>query len=371
VVSTKKDFTVAHQYISSRLARTGVLAFIAFALAGILAFSGRAATPAPATVIAPTAHIAAQALQTVGSARAGVLGQAGQQLAESQGYFAEEGVAIDFVAVDASTVFTTVISGGVDVAGLGLEVGVFSAMLRGVEFRIVAPQANSEPDANGTFFVVRKDLIDTGRVHTDADLKGLKIAVPGHGPTQEYVVARAMEAGGLTLTDAEVVGLGFPAMVTALDKQAIDVALLPEPQATIAVENGSGVKWKGVADVVPGFQQTVVIFTPQFAAQRDLATRWTTAYLRGIREYNDAFRKNQHRTETVESLAGAFAIQPTLFDGMSLPHLNPDGKMNLTSIQDGMRWYVEMGYLSEPVDLTTAVDSSFVEAAVAKLGAYR
>jgi len=130
------------------------------------------------------------------------------------------------------------------------------------------------------------------------------------------------------------------------------------------------VKWKGAADVVPGFQQSVVVFTPQFAAQHDVATRWTTAYLRGIRDYNDAFRKNIHRSETVETLAGAFAIKPALFDSMGFMHIHPEGKMNLDSIQDIMRWYVKMGYLSEPVDITRVVDSSFVEAAVARLGAY-
>jgi NitT/TauT family transport system substrate-binding protein len=361
---------MGHQYISRRLARTGVLALIACALAGTLACTGQAVTPTPATVIAPTAYPAAQVLETVRSGSAGVMGEAGQQLAQSQGYFAQEEIAIDFVKVDASTVFTTLLAGQVDVQGLGLEVGIFSAMLRGVEFRIVATQASIAPNENGIFFVVRKDLIDTGRIRTDADLKCLKIAVPSRGSSPAYAVAKAMEAGGLTLNDAELVELGFPAMVTALANQAIDVALLPEPLATVATQSGSGLKWKGASDVVPGFQHGVVIFTPQFAAQRDLATRWTTAYVRGIRDYNDAFRKNLHRQETVDTLAGAFGVKPTLFDGMSFLHMNPDGKVNVASIQDVMLWYVKMGYLSEPVDLSRLVDSSFVDAAVARLGAY-
>jgi NitT/TauT family transport system substrate-binding protein len=371
VVSTKEGVTMAYQYLSRGLARTGVLAWIIFALAAILACSGPAVTPAPVTAIAPTAYPATQTLETVRSGSAGALGEAGQQLAQSQGYFAQEGIAIDFFKVDASTVVTTLITGQVDVQGLGLEVGLFNAMLRGVEFRIVATQASSEPNANGQFFVVRKDLIDTGRIRSDADLKGLRIAVPSRGSSPAYVVARAMEAGGLTLNDAQLVELGFPAMVAALSSQGIDVAILPEPLATVAVQNGSGLKWKGLADVVPGFQQSVVVFTPQFAAQRDLATRWTTAYLRGIRDYNDAFRKNQHRPETVQALAAAFVIKPTVFDGMGFMHINPDGKVNLASIQDLMNWYVQMGYLSEPVDLTRVVDPSFVDAALAKLGAYQ
>ena len=362
---------MAHQQISRGLARAGVLTSIALALAGIFACTGQPVTPAPATMIASTDYPAAQAQTTVRSGVAGALGEAGQQLAQSQGYFAQEGLTTEFVKVDPSAALTTLIAGQVDLSGFGLDPGLFNAMQRGVEFRIVATQASSEPEANGVFFVVRKDLVDSGRVRTNADLKGLNIAIPGRGGSLEYVLARAMEAGGLTLTDAELVVLNFPAMVSAVGSHAVDVALLPEPLATVAIQNGSAVKWKGLSDVVPGFQQTVVVFSAQFVAQRDLATRWTTAYLRGIRDYNDAFRKNLHRPETVQTLATAFAIKPTLFDGMGFMHINPDGKVNLASIHDLMRWYVQMGYLSEPVDLNRVVDPSFVEAAVAKLGAYQ
>ena len=56
---------------------------------------------------------------------------------------------------------------------------------------------------------------------------------------------------------------------------------------------------------------------------------------------------------------------------MSYPHIDPDGKVNIPSVVDRMQWYVEAGYLSGPVDITHVLDSSFAEAAVARLGPYR
>ncbi len=153
---------MAHQQLGHRLTRTGVQAIIALALAGTLACAGQTVSPVPATVNAPTAHPAAQTPVTVRLGSSGALGQAGQQLAERQGYFAQEGLRIDFVKVDASTVFTTVIAGQVDVQGLGLDVGLFSAIQRGLEFRVIATQASAEPNANGVFLVARKDFIETG-----------------------------------------------------------------------------------------------------------------------------------------------------------------------------------------------------------------
>jgi NitT/TauT family transport system substrate-binding protein len=305
----------------------------------------------------------------VRSGLVGAIGEAGQWLAQSQGYFVQEGLAVDLSKSDPAGLFPALLSGDVDVIGGPLDPGLMSAIQRGVDFRIVATQASNEPGGNGAFLVVRKDLIDSGRVRTEADLKGLKIAIPAH--QEEYVMSKVMQAGGLTLGDADLVLLSFPAAVTALGTGAIDVGMLAEPLASVAVKNGFGVKWKSYGDIVPGIQTTVVIFSPRFAAQRDLATRWMTAYIRGIRAYNDAFVKNINRPQTVEALAGIFSIDPRLFDVMGYPHLDADGKVNMQSMVERMQWYVQAGYLSAPIDLARVVDMSFAEAAVARLGQYR
>jgi NitT/TauT family transport system substrate-binding protein len=300
----------------SSCATAGTRVLAAFAL--VVAVAGcttQAPTPTPTASATHAAIPAAQQMTTVHAASAtAAIGNAGQLLAQTQGYFAQEALLIDEVKTDPSTTLPALLAGQIDVGGLGMDAGLFSAIQRGVDIRIVAPQASSDPDANGVFFVVRKDLIDGGRVRDYADLKGLKIAVSARGSSAEYVLARAMQAGGLTLSDANLSVMPFPAMVTALGSKAVDVGVISEPQATVAVENGTGAKWRAYADVVPGIQQTVVIFSPQFVAQREVATRWMTAYLRGIRDYNDAFVKSAHRQQTVDTLASALSIQPKLFE---------------------------------------------------------
>ncbi len=359
---------MADRIIDWGIARAGAIAGIALAI-GTLACAPPAATTAPVAAVSPTPTSAGQTVKRVRVSVAGALGQAGQYLAQSQGYFAQEGLSVDLVQGDPSNAFTALFAGEVDVSGIPVDSGLFNAIQRGVDFRIAATQASSKQDANGVFFVVRRDLIDNRKVVGYADLKGLKIGIPTRA--DEYVLAKALQAGGLVLGDAEAVILNFPATVTALGSGAIDVGVLPEPLATIAVQNGSGVKWKGYADVAPGIQQTVVAFSPQFTAQRDVATSWMTAYLRGLRDYNDAFFKNTHRSQTVEALASALSLKPALFDSMGFAHLDPDGRVNMASVEDRMRWYVQMGYVSAPVDLTKVFDSSFADAAVARLGPYR
>jgi NitT/TauT family transport system substrate-binding protein len=96
-----------------------------------------------------------------------------------------------------------------------------------------------------------------------------------------------------------------------------------------------------------------------------------TAYMRGVRDYNDAFFKGVNRTQTVETLAGVLSIEPQLFEVMAYPHVDPNATLNMASLRDLMNWYVQMGYLSAAVDLDTLVDSSFTEAAISKLGWYQ
>jgi NitT/TauT family transport system substrate-binding protein len=325
----------------------------------------------PTAVIFATVTPAGQEQTTVRAGVVGSIGEAGQYLAQSKGYFAQQGISADFVKVDPASVAAALTAGEVDVAGLGIDSGLFTAMEQGVDFRIVATQVSSEQGANGAFFVARKELIDTGRVRTFGDLRGLKVGIPARGTSTEYLLARAMEASGSTIGDLNLVVLNFPATLSALGTGAIDVGYLPDPLATVAVQNGAGVKWKAVSDVAPGLQIAAVVFSPQFIAQRDLATRWMTAYVQGIRDYNDAFVKNTNRPATVKALADALSISPALFDGMGFARIDPDGKVNVASVEDLMRWYVKMGYLIAPVDLASMVDPSFADGAVAKLGPYR
>jgi hypothetical protein len=68
---------------------------------------------------------------------------------------------------------------------------------------------------------------------------------------------------------------------------------------------------------------------------------------------------------------GACVLGPGVFDAMGFARIDPDGKVDVASVEDLMQWRVKMGYLSGPVDVATVADFSYAEAAVAKLGAYR
>jgi len=54
-----------------------------------------------------------------------------------------------------------------------------------------------------------------------------------------------------------------------------------------------------------------------------------------------------------------------------VPGLNPNGLLNLESIERQQAWYLARGLQSAPADVNALVDYSFVRYAVEQLGEYR
>ncbi len=302
----------------------------------------------------------------------GSLAEAASYLAEGEGYFAREGLNVQLINFVAGTrMLPALASGQLDAGSTSIGPGLLNASENNVCVKIVGSLARQEPEANGVFLVARPDLIDSGRLREYADLKGMTIAIPGRDSSSQYALAKLMEAGGRHLDDARVLQMSTPTIMVSLANKSIDAAVLPEGVATAAAGKNLAVKWKPVADVVPGAQFGVLLFSPQFSAQREMAVRFMTAYLQAARDYDAAFFHEVRRPDVVEQMIKASPIKDRpLYDEMSFPRIDPNGRLNLDSIADQMQWLVRSGELQRPVDLSRVIDLSFADAAVDRLGPY-
>ena len=63
-------------------------------------------------------------------------------------------------------------------------------------------------------------------------------------------------------------------------------------------------RWQGTDETYPNYQIAMLLYAPHFAAaaQRSAAERFMIGYLRGVRDYNDAFVKQQGRDAVVDIL---------------------------------------------------------------------
>jgi NitT/TauT family transport system substrate-binding protein len=334
--------------------------------------SGFGDTPATACSRAPASARPGEAPRAVRVGVTGALSEAGQYLADAEGYFERQGVKVQMINFTTpSRMIPALSSGQLDVASGNVGPSLFNSSDSGLCLKVVGSMSRQEINANGVFLFVRRDLVDSGKLRDYSGLRGLHIALPGRSNSSEYALAHELEAGGLTMQDVRVVQMSFPTMLVSLANKSIDAALLPESLASAATDQNLGVKWKPVADVLPGAEFGVVLFSPQFAAHRDTAVKWMAGYLQGARDYDSAFFHNAHRAETVDQLIKSSPVKDArLYDEMGFPLIDPNGALNLASLTDQMQWFVKTGELRDPADLSEVVDLSFAHEAAASLGGY-
>ena len=124
----------------------------------------------------PTTAMAQPALRKVTVGVLYLVADAGLFIAKDRGYFAQEGLDVEFTRFSSGgDVVALLATNRLDVGSGSATPGLFNSYIRGVVAPIVSSKAIlSKEDLTGSALVVRKDLIDSGRVKTMADLKGMR-----------------------------------------------------------------------------------------------------------------------------------------------------------------------------------------------------
>jgi NitT/TauT family transport system substrate-binding protein len=161
-------------------------------------------------------------------------------------------------------------------------------------------------------------------------------------------------------------------MNLAFATKSIDAALQIEPLVTDAVTRKLAVRWKGVDEITPNRQNSFFMVSEDFAARTDVVRAYMVAYLRGVRDYNDGVhKKKENRAEIISILTKHTLIKdPAVYDRMVLPAIDPNGELNVASIQEALDQFVADGDVKAKIDLGKVVDLSFIKYAQEVLGRY-
>ena len=310
----------------------------------------------------------------------GVISDAAFFIAERKGYFREQDIAVKFVPFDAGPKMIAPLGAGqLDVAAGASSAGLYNASARGIDVRIVADKGSAPPQYDYMPMLVRKQLVDSGKVRTYADLKGLKIAEAGEGGSPGSTLNEALKKGGLAYNDVNHVYMGYPQHVPALANGAVDASITTEPSATQAIASGAAVRFSD-DKLYPGQQIAVLLYGGDFIRKRpDVAKRFMVAYVKAARFYNDALKDGHFAGPNATELIGMLVQETNVKDAelyrrMTPNGINPDGHVNLDSLKRDFAFYNEQGYLEgkakDPATMNAVVDQSFVDAALKTLGPY-
>lgn len=289
-------------------------------------------------------------------------------LARDRGYFAAQGLDVELVTFSTSAEMVPALATGEALVGIGAaSPGTYNAIRRGIELKIVADAGSTRPGAGFTALVVRKDLVDGGQVRDFADLRGRRIAVPSRASTSLIDVDRAVQQGGLTLDDVEIVELPFVDMNAAFASRNLDAAIQIEPFVAVGAARDLFVRWKGSDELYPDHQLAFIMYSPRIPAA--VGERFMQAYLRGARDYQEAFFRDVGRADVVQVLASNMGLpDASIFGRIAYASIDPNGALNEASMAQDIDWWVRQRLLDERVDLANVVERRYAEQAVAALG---
>jgi len=341
--------------------------------------AGSGAAPAAAAPAAPTSAPAAAptaplAEETVKIAIPKTLSDAGVSIGLARGYFREQALVLDDIYIPTGGEMVSSLATNQIEVGLGApSAGLFNAIGRGALIKIVGDKGSAPPGFGYVALLVRKDLWESGQFRGPADLRGRTIAISGPGVTQQVDLAHLLERANLTLDDANITPMAFRDMPQALANGSIDLAYAIEPAVTAMVDQGVAVRWIGADEIEPNEQVSTVLVSDDFAEKRrPVAERFMVAYVKGLRDYNDAFRKGQGKEEVIQILMDWTGLKErSLYDRMAPAGLHVDGCVNPDSIRASYDWWLTNGLVQAPVDLDRVVDLSFCQHAARVLGPYR
>lgn len=302
----------------------------------------------------------------------GAASGAGFYIAAEKGYFEDYNIEIEFAQFNNSDEMLPALAAGeVDIAGGVSTASFFNAIAQGIDVKIIADKGHNIPGKSYFSFVIGNHMED--EIKDYADFKGKTIAITSLNSIDEFIFEEMLTHGGLTKEDVELIIMSdFGSMLGAIDGGTIDAALSIEPLIAQGVENGFHQRFKDATDYAPESQIALVLGSPQFMnVEQDVSLRFMSAYLKGVRDYNDAFVKGINQDEIIEIMIKHTALKDAeLWKKVYVTGLDPDGKMFIEDIYRQYDAYKANGAIQGEVDLEKAIDTSMVERALEIIGTY-
>ena len=325
----------------------------------------RVSAPAPAASEQPAA-IPAETLTPVSIGVVPVSIYAPIFVALEKGYYAEQGLDVtleplpggaDLIALTANNQF--------QISAAGAGPAFWNAMALGLPIKVIAP-GHQEGNPVATPLMISRAACESGTIAAVADLRGKRVSVNARGGT-EYWLAAALATGGLTLDDVTVETIPFAEAVLALESGAVDAAMIGEPLATKAIQDGIAVPLTEsfpIDNVLP----TIILANIDFAAENpELVTGFVVAYLKASRDLSGAGWSDPKHLAIVEE----YTQVPAELAAAAVPPVYLlDGEIDAEALGLLQTFFRERGQLeyAENLDPDSVIDRTFVDAALEQIG---
>lgn len=330
-------------------------------------------TVAPTPTVAPQpAKPATQQLVPMRVAWTLAVAMAPLIVAVEKGYFKEQGIDLQLEIFKSAQDSMGFLAQGELQAVIGsINAGAMNMVNQGLPIKIVLPATYINKDYPALSLLVRKDLLDSGRVKGIKDLKGMKLAASGKGVNSEYYLEKALNTAGLTLDDVEMSYMSFPDMIVALSNKGLDAAQSLGPYDINA--ESTGIAKVLVRDVGLDFMNLVVFFGGKFIKEQpEIGKKFAVAWLKGTR---DVEGKKFFNDDVINMVSKATSSPVADVRKSQLYYFDPNIPMARAAdgLMEHQNLWLKRGYLNykEPIDLRSMIDTTFADHALKELGQYK
>jgi NitT/TauT family transport system substrate-binding protein len=335
-------------------------------------------------VVAVSASFAAQAedLTPVVFGSVGGLSDAGIILADSLGFFEEEGIDLEHKRLaNGPALLSAIATNQLQAAGISITPGLYSAVEQGIELRIVGDKHMVTGKSLTTSLVLSAASFNGATAAALPSMSGKSIAIASKASVVHLQLKDVLAENGQSVADVNVIEMSYPNMVAALVSGAIDGAVLIEPFFSEATRGNDQLFTPAL---VCGFMaarpcnaetdrrvSTVPLVYSEAFASDAAAQGFMNAYVRGVRAYNDAIHKDLDRQAMFEILAQATGTPVEVLLAGATPGLDGNQRVDIDYLNYVQDFFVEQGFVTTPVDVQSLIDMSFADAAVQSLGTYQ
>jgi NitT/TauT family transport system substrate-binding protein len=289
-------------------------------------------------------------------------------VAAERGLFEKYGLDVDIEQVASGTEAIAFLEQGqIDVGGIAIVTSLWNGWNQGLDIRIIAPGALEPFENSPTQLIARTDLIEDGTITDVASLAGQTVAVAGGpGSGGEYLLAKALELGDLTIRDVETVNIGNADMPAAFENSSIAAGILGSPFADQVINGGFGQTL--ATDLTPGLMTVAFVGSGRFVTERpEVAARFVLALTEAARlMQGDEYLSDEN---IAAYLKYTNSDEEALRSGTPVVY-DPNMEIPVEGLSDVERVHRENGRTEyqEPLDLANVVDGQFVEGALDVLG---
>lgn len=301
---------------------------------------------------------------TVGALR--FTSHAASFVAFERGYFADEGLDVEFKFFQAAQPMAVAIaSGDADYAVTAISGGLVSLAEKGAA-KVIGGALSEEKGIDGQKILASNAAYEAG-LTSPAALAGKNYAVTQAGSSFHYMGSKISAAEGVSVKFKPLQKVG--AIIGAMKSGQVDAWSIV-PHIAKGLAGAGAVKIIGdVAEYIPNYQVTTVFTSAQNAAnERSQTEAFLRAFSRGADDFNaalvDKTAGDDAGTDMVKLIHKyVYADRPFEKAEKSIRNgamrINQNAGLNMASVQDQLDWFKSEGLIKEGITSETLVDSSY------------